>query len=214
MPAASIRILAGLTSRCTRPRLWAWWSASATEATNSADSRNEGRAWLGPVRQVAPLDVLRHHEAEAVRSASGVVDRNDMGMVERGDDARLAQELLDVFRAVDSLGLGDLDRHRPGELIVAGQVDPAKCAFTETALHAIAADRGGNRGTADGALVARCRRQSERPVSSVSEIACTFSTARMHRRSSPVSSGQSRQSSSTDGSRPWSLSSCQRTSRF
>ena len=123
LPAASSRMLAGLMSRWTRPRVWAWCSASATVATSSADSPKGHPALTQPLRQVAALDVLGDDVAEAVVGAADVVDRDDVGVVELGEDLGLGQVGLDVLGAGDPLGVGHLDRHRPVEVVVLGQVD-------------------------------------------------------------------------------------------
>ncbi len=82
-------------------------------------------------------------------------------MVERSNDARLVQKLLHVGWVGDALGVGNLDRHRPGELFVAGQIDPAEPALTKQAEHAIAANRLGNsadRGSIGGLVSRRSQR--------------------------------------------------------
>jgi len=88
-------------------------------------------------------DVPGHDVAEAVIGSSRVIDRNDVGMVECGDDARLAQIRLHIIRLDDALGVGNLDRHRAGELVVVSEIDPPEAALTQAADHKIAADGGG-----------------------------------------------------------------------
>ena len=128
-------------SRWTRPRVWAWCSASATVATSSADSRERRPALPHPLGQVAALDVLRDDEAEAVVGPADVVDRDDVRVVEPGQGAGLGQVGLDVLGAGDPLGVGHLDRDRAVELVVAGQVDPPESPLAQPPDHPVAADR-------------------------------------------------------------------------
>ena len=106
-------MLAGLTSRWTMCRSWAWWSASATrrreaqglppiDATVALDARGEGLAL-----QVLEGDV----QAVAAGVAAHVVDDDDAGMVEPGGDARLVEEALLEPRAV-LVGHGQEQAHR------------------------------------------------------------------------------------------------------
>jgi hypothetical protein len=48
-----------------------------------------GTAPRHPGRQVAPLDVVRDHEAEAVVGAPDIVDRHDVGMIQPGENPRV-----------------------------------------------------------------------------------------------------------------------------
>ena len=94
--------------------------------TSSADSRNDDPALPQPLRQVAALDVLGDDVAEAVVGPAHVVDRDDVRVVEPGEDPGLGQVGLDVLGAGDPLGVGHLDRHRAVEVVVVGQVDPSR----------------------------------------------------------------------------------------
>ena len=56
-------------------------------------------------------------------------------------DAGLGQVRLDVLRAGDPLGVGDLDRDRAVELVVVGEVDPPESPLAQPPDHPVAADR-------------------------------------------------------------------------
>jgi hypothetical protein len=92
--------------------------------------------------EVAALDVLRHHEAEAVVRAAHVVDGDDVRVFEPRQRAGLGQVLLDVMRSRDPLPVRHLDRHRAVQLVVVRQVDTAEPALAQAPDHAVAADRG------------------------------------------------------------------------
>ncbi len=59
------------------------------------------------------------------------VDRDDVGVVQRRDGARLAPEALDPLRRSRHLGRQDLERDLARELRVLGQVDLAHAALAE-----------------------------------------------------------------------------------
>ena len=101
-------MLAGLMSRWTSPRVWAWCRASATAATSSADSRNDGRPVSILAARSLPVDELRDDVAEAVVGPAHVVDRDDVRVVELGEDAGLGQVRLDVLGPATRSGLGTL----------------------------------------------------------------------------------------------------------
>ena len=64
-------------------------------------------------------------------------------MVELGEDLGLGQVDRDVLGAGDPLGVGHLDRHRPAELVVLGQVDRPEPASTQQPDDPVAADGRG-----------------------------------------------------------------------
>ena len=74
-----------------------------------------------PLGQVASLDVLRDHVAEAVVGPAHVVDRDDVRVVELGQGAGLGQVSLDVTGA---------RRPAPGSgtLIATGRSRSSSCA--------------------------------------------------------------------------------------
>jgi hypothetical protein len=102
--------------------------------------RERGPALLDPAGQVGALDELRDDVAQAVVGAAGVVNGDNVGVVEGGDDTGLGQVGLDVLGAFDPAGVRDLDGDRPTQLLVEGQVDPAEAAFAQESHDAVAAD--------------------------------------------------------------------------
>ena len=96
-----------------------------------------------PLRQAGALDVLGDHVAQTVISPAYVIDRNDVGVVELGEDLGLGQVDRDVLGAGDPLGVGHLDRHRPAERVVLGQVDRPEPASTQQPDDPVAADGRG-----------------------------------------------------------------------
>ncbi len=82
-----------------------------------------------PAGQVAPLDVLGYHETPPVVGAPHVVNRDDVGMVEIGEDAGFVQVLLDILGPRDPLLEGHLDGDGSIKLIIKPQED-----LTEPAL--------------------------------------------------------------------------------
>ena len=67
-------------------------------------------------------------------------------MVELGEDLGLGQVDRDVLGAGDPLGVGHLDRHRPAERVVLGQVDRPEPASTQQPDYPVAADGRGKAG--------------------------------------------------------------------
>ncbi len=83
--------------------------------------------------EVRPGDVL-HGDVEQAVDLARVVDRDDVGMRERGGDARLAQEALAEVRVVGQIGRDDLQRGAAAQGLVLGQVDDAHAAPTDAVL--------------------------------------------------------------------------------
>ena len=129
-------------SRWTRPRVWAWCSASATVATSSADSRNAAAPAASAPPGCSPRCTSRRRSR--ARRRSGPRRRPGRcwgGRAWRGPG--LGQVGLDVPGAGDPLGVGHLDRDRPVELVVMGQVDRPEPASAQPPDHPIAADGRG-----------------------------------------------------------------------
>jgi len=109
-------------------------SAMSLAVLYRSDDRFESAFWqirssslaLG---KVAPLDEPRDHEAQPVFGTPYVVYRNDVGMVQFGEDAGFVQVSLDILGLGDSFGAGNFDRNRAIKFLIKGQKD-----FTETAL--------------------------------------------------------------------------------
>ncbi len=98
----------------------------------------------------APLDVL-HRDVVGALGLAAVVDRDDVGMRERGGVLGLAAEALDELLVGRVLLVQDLDRDPPAELLVLGQVDVRHPARAEPPDHAVApVEEGVDQGVLDG----------------------------------------------------------------
>ncbi len=98
-----------------------------------------------PPRKHARRQVLAGNEfgndvTAPVLRPSCVVDRNDAGVIQAGDQAGFGQVGLHVPRLAHAPRLGDLDRHVASQFVVPGQVHAAEAALGQHAQHAIAAD--------------------------------------------------------------------------
>ena len=63
---------------------------------------------LSPCPQIASLDELRDDENLSVFRSSHIMDRNDMWVVEIGEDLSFVQESRDILGARTRSGLGTL----------------------------------------------------------------------------------------------------------
>ena len=129
----------GFTSRWTRPSAWAASSAPATWPTRStARSGLSGAFALEDLAQVEPVDEL-HDEVEHPVVLAHRQGRDDVGLVERGGDLRLAQEPL-----AEALVLGEIrDQHLERDLAalgILGQVDGTRRAAADQPHDPVAGD--------------------------------------------------------------------------
>ena len=97
-----------------------------------------------PVPQVLALDE-RHREPELARGLSGVVDAQDVGMLEPGGDLDFPLEPL-VAHGGGELGEHDLERHRPVPVDVVREVHRGHPSATQLALDLVPAREGGAKG--------------------------------------------------------------------
>ena len=109
------------------PWRWALSSASAISTAIAQRLVERQRTFLEPRGQRLAFEML-HHEVVRCRRAADVVDAADVGMVERGDGARLALEACPQVRIVSDVARQDLDRDRAIEARVARLVDLAHAA--------------------------------------------------------------------------------------
>ena len=138
----SSRMLWGLTSRWTMPAAWAASSAPATwPSSSTASAGGSGPVGGDPALQVAALDQPHRDDQLAVLLA-GVVDGDDVGVVEPGGEARLAQEPLAEALVVGEVAGDHLERHRPVEGQVRRPVDDAHPAARDQRVDAVPAERG------------------------------------------------------------------------
>ncbi len=83
--------------------------------------------------QVGPVHVA-HGDEEATLRLARLVDRHDVGMVEGRREARLAQQALAEALIPGEIRAEDLERNRPVEARVAGEVDLAHAAAADQLL--------------------------------------------------------------------------------
>ena len=93
--------------------------------------------WYGarpqPRSQVGSFDQLRHDIAVAFGGPADVVDRHDARVVQRGEDARLGEEVVHAGDGGDVGPPGHLDRHLAIEILIDGQVDAPEAARSQRA---------------------------------------------------------------------------------
>ncbi len=98
-------------------------------------------AALEALLQVTPLDVA-HGDEEDVLGRPGLVDRDDVRMVDRRGQLRLAQEAVTERLVLGEAGSQQLERNPPLEPQILGQVDDAHAAQAEQRLDPIAGELG------------------------------------------------------------------------
>ena len=93
------------------------------------------------VPQIRPLDDLGHDEAQAVRRAPHVMHRNDVGVVQPGEDAGLGQVGLCIG---NSLWMRNLDGDAALQVFVIAQVHRGKATAAKDSLNSVTPDPLGN----------------------------------------------------------------------
>src|SRR4029077_14538085 len=91
-----------------------------------------------PFPQVASHNQLRHDKAETIARGADVIDRNNVGMVEAGEETGFGQVRLGLLRYGKALRPGNLYGYRPVQLIVMGQVDATEASLAQNCLHSVA----------------------------------------------------------------------------
>ena len=129
-------MFSGLMSRWTTPRSWAYCRALPTSRV----------IWSAVVERELPLPSEplperlalgeRHHVVEQAAGLSRVVEREDVGMLQRRGDLDLAEEPLAAEHR-RQLGLEQLDRDPPAVLQVLGEEHDRHPAVAELPLHAV-----------------------------------------------------------------------------
>jgi hypothetical protein len=102
----------------------------------------QGPPLLQPDGKVLPLNELGDNVAEPVVSAAYVVDGDDVGVIEPGEDAGLCQVGVHVRWAGDPHAVRHLDGHVPPQFLVMAPVDNAKAAGPQPARDSITAQAG------------------------------------------------------------------------
>ena len=114
-------MFSGLMSRWTMPAVCAAASALATwRATSIGRGRAHGLFEKLPER--GALHELLHDEVARGLHFAGVVNRHDVGVIQRGGGARFPQEAIDRVGLPERGGGQELDRHRAVQPIVPGAV--------------------------------------------------------------------------------------------
>ena len=125
--------------------------------------------------EVVPVDEAHRDEERAVLLA-GLVDRDDVRVLEGGRDARLALEALAELRVGRELGHDDLQRHAAAEATVGRKVDDAHAAAPDFALDVVGAEGPvlvaghGCEHRTGGARCARRRRRRRRSAAELVQV--------------------------------------------
>ena len=143
-PRSGVRMMfAGLTSRWTMSRAWAWARASATAAAIRAASGQAGRLSLSHSAEVGAVEEIRD-DVDLPLVQADVVDRHDAGVAQPGEPAGLLEESLGLGVRHVGAAAEDLDGHGPVELRVVAEVHRAEAAGSQGAPHLVAAEGGGS----------------------------------------------------------------------
>ena len=113
-----------------------------------------------PLPERFPLDI-RHDEVEEAAGLAGVVERQDVGMLQAGCDLDLAEETLAAERGGE-LGPQHLERHLAPVPEVLGEVHRGHAAGADFPLDAVAVGEGG--GEAGESLAHGVRAPSRSPT--------------------------------------------------
>src|SRR5262249_55960486 len=90
-PSLVSSTLPGVKSRCTIPCRWAWWMARATASTNWA-ARPPGQGVPSSARARLPPSTYSRGEVETALVLAGVINLDDVGMLQAGHGFRLGAE--------------------------------------------------------------------------------------------------------------------------
>ncbi len=156
-PRFVTKMFAGLMSRCTMPRACAVSRASAICAPRSSSVSSLSGPGPEPVPQGLALEQLHRDEGLALVLVD-VVDRADVGVLERGGGPRLALQPLERLRVPAELLRQELQRHAAAELQILGFVDDAHAAAAELREDAVVRDRLADQGEPRFATNSFCRR--------------------------------------------------------
>src|SRR5207244_2391520 len=79
--------------------------------------------------------------AQAVVGAAKIVDRNDMRVIQAGQNTGLGQKSLDLFRLRYPMAMRHLDSHHAPQVVVIALVDNPEASFAEFPRDAVTAQR-------------------------------------------------------------------------
>ena len=120
-PSSSMRMFAGFTSPWTTPLRWAERSALAIWGEHDGGIGPQRRAHER-VRRALPALTQAHHQICGTGVAPVVVQRDDVRVLQPGDELGLGLEPADERRIVASAGLIAFDRHlTPDDRLVAAR---------------------------------------------------------------------------------------------
>ena len=122
-PRAVRTTFAGLMSRCTMPAACAVSRASARAMPASTSASDVERTLSRALQRGLAVQQLHDQEDAAVAGLADIVERADVGVLQRGRGPRLAQEPLARRRFTGQRGGQHLDRHVAVETRVARLVD-------------------------------------------------------------------------------------------
>ena len=117
-PRSVMKMFAGLISRWTIPAAWAASRASASCVLSSRTASYSRRPWIFSLAlSVLSFEQLHHDEGLPVVLAD-LVNRADIGMIERGGGAGLPFESRHPNRVLSERIWKDLDRNFASEVLV------------------------------------------------------------------------------------------------
>src|SRR5262245_15975485 len=104
--------------------------------------------------EVAPFDELGDHEAKSLLRSPDIEHRNDVGMVEAGEDAGFVQERLNILGLRDPLWAWDFDRDGAIEIVIEGEEDLSEPAPAQASQDRVTPDlRGVDKGVGAGCVL-------------------------------------------------------------
>jgi hypothetical protein len=133
------RTFDGLTSRWTRPRACAASRAAAICPAIATGLFLRQGAAREQLLELGAVDVA-HGDVQLAGDLAGVVDRDDVRVVDRGGEAGLAQEALAEALVLRELGGEDLQRDRPLEREVVGAEHDSHPAAADEGLQPVAGE--------------------------------------------------------------------------
>ena len=96
-------------------------------------------------RKGFPL-VVRHRDERLAGMVADLVERRDVGMIQRAGGARLAQQASRGFRIMDRSGQQEFERDPPFQVGIFSQIHRAHAAGADVADDPVVRDAGANHG--------------------------------------------------------------------
>jgi hypothetical protein len=100
---------------------------------------------LNPGLEVAPLDELGDDVTQAILGAAYVVDRDDVGVIQAGQDAGFGEVSLDSFGLRNPMAVRHLNGHLAPQLLIITLINQPEAAFAERPDNSVAAQTNGRR---------------------------------------------------------------------